>query len=73
MSVDELSVDGLSPHPVNTIYELANLQRGSRDTNLFLEELLNDTVGKVSKSGKFFTGHCLMDAGKKIWSNVIKS
>jgi hypothetical protein len=48
MSVDELSVDGLSPHPVNTIYELANLQRGSRDTNLFLEELLNDTVCKVS-------------------------
>lgn len=58
---------------VSAIYDLANLQRGDKNVNSFLEKLVNKTVGVVSEAGVNFLYQNLASAGKREKANVLKT
>jgi hypothetical protein len=58
---------------VRAIYDLANLQRGDKNVNSFLEKLVNKTFGVVSEAGVNFLYQNLASAGKSEKANVLKT
>jgi hypothetical protein len=58
---------------VSAIYDLANLQRGDKNVNSFLEKLVNKTVGVVSEAGVNFLYQNLASAGESEKANALKT